>query len=127
MYRVEVANSGGFLFTSASPGGTVAIDMHGVAGITPPDCLLASVASCIGVYLRKYAEGAKLDISGFKVRAEGELVKDGALAFRLIKVTIDLGGAVLEERRRAALLEFVRNCPVHNTLHANPAVEISIS
>lgn len=38
----------------------------------------------------------------------------------------DLKGAVLDERRRKALLEFVKNCPVHNTLKVNPLVDIKL-
>jgi uncharacterized OsmC-like protein len=35
---------------------------------------------------------------------------------------MDLGPAALDDRRKKALLEFVRNCPAHNTLKGNPEV-----
>ena len=96
--------------------------------MTPPDTLLAALGSCIGVYIRKYAEGARLDLEKFKITVEAELSnpKDVPFCFREIRVLLDFEGVQMEERRRKALLEFIKNCPVHNTLKANPLVEIRV-
>ena len=125
MYKVDIIHSKDYTFKAQSAGNEFSIDAKGKDGATPPDVLLASVASCLGVYVRKYAEGAKLDLSGFKISAEAEFAQE-PLSFKVINVSIDLKGAKLDERRNKALLEFIKNCPVHNTLKGNPALEIKL-
>jgi len=46
---------------------------------------------------------------------------------KLIDVEIDLKDSGLEERRQRALLEFVKNCPAHNTLKGNPIIEFKLT
>lgn len=125
MYRVDVTAKGDYRFSVRSKDAELIVDAKGGA-MTPPDALLASLGSCAGVYIRKYAEGAKLDIQGFSVKVEAELSRDAPFSFRAINVTADLGSAVLDERRKKALTEFIKNCPVHNTLKSGPAVEFAI-
>lgn len=125
MYRVEVSNKGDSLFNVKSKDCEFTVDTKG-EGVTPPDTLLASLGSCVGVYIRKYAEGSKLDIKEFCVTVEADFAKEAPAAFRNINVSIDLQGAGIDERRRKAMLEFVKNCPVHNTLEAKPVIDIKI-
>jgi uncharacterized OsmC-like protein len=112
-------------FTVRSGGYEFFIDTKG-KGITPPDALLASLGSCIGVYMRKYAHGAGLSLDTFGIRVEGEFCRDTPVRFKTINVSIDLKGNAFDERRKEALLKFVKNCPVHNTLKNNPKVEVKI-
>jgi len=126
MYSVEVTNKGGSIFNIKSKDCEFAADTNG-AGMTPPDILLAGLGSCIGVYVRKYAEGAKLDIGGFTVNVSADLDKEKPVCFRNIKVAVDLGGALLDERRKVSMLEFIKNCPVHNTLKNNPSVSFELT
>jgi uncharacterized OsmC-like protein len=125
MYKVEVAAKGGYRFTVKSKDAEIAVDAKGGA-ITPPDTLLASLGSCIGVYIRKYAEGAKLPIGEFSVTVESDLGSQTPYYFRRIAVSVDLKGAVLDDRRKKALVEFITNCPVHNTLTRTPEIAIDI-
>ncbi len=126
MYKVEVTHKEGMLFDVSSRSYSFCVDVNG-RGITPPDTLLASIGSCLGVYVRKYAEGAKIPLDNFCITVEAELSKEAPVSFREIRVTLDLKGAALEERRKQALLEFIKNCPVHNTLKANPLVTLRVS
>jgi len=126
MYHVDIVNSGNSTFRVTSSDYEFTVDTQG-KGITPPDTLLAALGSCIGVYVRKYAEGAKLRLQEFSITLDAELCKEPPACFKKIEVVIDLKGQPLEERRIKPLLEFIKNCPVHNTLIANPAVEIKIS
>ncbi|MFH1753967.1 MAG: hypothetical protein ABH875_07265 [Candidatus Omnitrophota bacterium] len=41
--------------------------------------------------------------------------------------SIDLKGSQLDDRRKKAFMEFIENCPVHNTLKANPDISFRIS
>ncbi len=125
MYRVEVSAGADSTFKAKSKDYEFIIDTKG-KGINPPDTLLASLASCVGVYLRKYAEGAKLNLGEFLISAEAEFTKEPPFCFKEIKVGIDLKGLQLDERRQKALLEFIKNCPVHNTLKASSHVEVKI-
>jgi len=125
MYKVEVAAKGEYHFNVKSKDSEMTVDVKGSA-MTPPDTLLASLGSCIGVYIRKYAEGAKLPLGEFTITVESDLGKESPYYFRRIAVSVDLKGAIADEKRRSALLEFIKNCPVHNTLRNSPAVDIAI-
>ena len=126
MYYVEIINDGDSIMKIKSKDSEFIIDTKG-KGITPPDTLLASLGSCIGVYIRKYAEGAKLTLSGFDMRVEAEFSKEKPISFKNINLSINLKGVALEEQRKEAFLKFIRNCPIHNTLKNSPHVEINLS
>jgi putative redox protein len=126
MHHVEVSNSGDYSFRVNSGDYQFSVDTKGEKGVRPSDTLLASLGACVGVYIRKYAEGAKLSIPGFKINVQAEFSKESPICFKKIEIAINLEGAVLEERRLKSMLEFVKKCPVHNTLKNNPEVEIKI-
>ncbi len=125
MYKIEVTGHSASAFKVKSKDYEFIVDIKG-AGITPPDTLLASLGSCIGVYLRKYCEGTKITLGDFKITVEADLGSEQPLCFRKINVSIDLYGLEFDERRKEALLRFLKNCPVHNTLEARPQVEFNL-
>jgi len=127
MYHVDISHSNDLTFNVKTQSQECIIDAKGKQGLTPPDVLLAALGSCVGVYIRKYSETAKLDLSDFNITVEAEFAKESPLSFKLINVSIGLKGSQLDERRKKALLEFIRNCPVHNTLKGNPQVEIKLA
>ena len=59
MYHVDVTNTGDSKFKVTSDSAEITVDTKG-GGMTPPDTLLASIGSCIGVYIRKYCDGSRL-------------------------------------------------------------------
>jgi uncharacterized OsmC-like protein len=126
MYSVEIKNSHGYAFEVKSKDYTFAINPKG-DGISPSATLLASIGACIGVYVRKYVEGAKIELNEFKITVEAEFSKEKPVCFRNINVSIDLGNNQLEEKRKKVLLMFVKNCPIHNTLKINPDIDIKIA
>jgi len=126
MYHADINNAGGYSFSVKSKDYEFTVDIKG-KGITPPDTLLASLGTCVGVYLRKYAEGAKLSLPEFSISVEADFHKEAPIYFRKINVNIDLKGTRLDDRRLKAMHEFVKNCPVHNTLKKNPEIEIEIN
>ncbi|MBI4708073.1 MAG: OsmC family protein [Candidatus Omnitrophica bacterium] len=125
MYQVDITSNSDYLFNVKSKDYEFVVDVNG-KGVTPPDAFLASLGTCIGVYVRKYAEGAKLNLGKFIISVEADLSKEAPVCFRKINIQVDLNGVVLDERRLKALHEFVKNCPVHNTIKNNPEVEIKI-
>jgi uncharacterized OsmC-like protein len=124
-YHVDVVNGGSSLFEVKSKDGHFTFDTNG-KGMTPPDVLLAGLGTCFGVYVRKYCEGAKIPLEGFSISVDADFVKERPICFRQIRISVDLGGITLDEHRRSSLLEFVKNCPVHNTLKSNPDVVVNI-
>jgi len=126
MYKIEVTHNQDLAFSVKAGESEFLIDAKG-KGLTPLDALLAGLGSCVGVYIRKYAEGSKLTIENFKVNVSAELSKDSPLSFRQINVDIDLKSCIIDERRQKALLEFIKNCPAHNTLKTNPIIEFKLT
>jgi len=126
MYQATVTHNKELNFTACANKAELIIDAKS-DGFTPLDALLAGLASCIGVYIRKYAEGAKLDLNNFKVKASAELSKEAPLCFKYIAVDIDLNGACLDQRRVDALLNFIKNSPAHGTFKNNPLIEFKLS
>lgn len=127
MYLVEISNREKYVFNVSSGEHQLVIDAKGGNGIKPLDALLASLGSCIGVYIRKYAESAKLEIPEFSIKVEADFGQEKPICFRKIDVNIDLKGANIDERRQKAIHEFVKNCPVHNTFKVDPEVTIKIN
>ncbi|MCX5657902.1 MAG: OsmC family protein, partial [Candidatus Omnitrophica bacterium] len=125
MYRVELENKGEMVFSVKSQDYMFNIDLKG-KGMIPPDVFLAGLASCMGVYFRKYLEGAKLGIEEFKIIAEAELSSEVPICFRAINIKIDTKGVYLDEKRKLAVIDFIKNCPVHNTIKNNPEVRIEV-
>jgi len=91
MYKAEVVSSRGLPFKAKSGNYEFNIDIKG-EGISPPDTLLASLASCLGVYIRKYCEGSGLTLDNFSITAEAEFCKDKPMGFKEINVCVDLKG-----------------------------------
>ena len=125
MYKVEVSAKEGYRFEARSKDAVIVVDAK-AGGMTPPGALLASLGSCIGVYLRKYAEGAKLPVGEFTVTVEGDLGSQAPYYFRKISAKVDLKGVSFDEKRLKAITEFIKNCPVHNTLKNNPEIVVEI-
>ncbi|MDD5432872.1 MAG: OsmC family protein [Candidatus Omnitrophica bacterium] len=125
MYQVEVIHVKDLAFEVKSGEESFVIDAKG-KGLTPLDALLSGLGSCVGVYIRKYAESSNLGLEKFKVSVEAELTKESPFMFKIISVSVDLNGVGLDERRKNALSEFIKNCPVHNTLKGNPQIQVKI-
>ena len=125
MYHVDITNTGDYSFKVKSKDYEFLVDTKG-KGVTSPDALLASLGTCVGVYVRKYAEGAKLTLPEFNISVDADFSKETPVCFRKINVNVDLKGMQLDDRRMKAMHEFVKNCPVHNTIKNNPEVGIKI-
>lgn len=125
MYAVEVSNKGTGIFDVTARENTMTIEPMG-KGFAPAEVLLASLGSCIGFFVRRYAEQTKLEIKEFSIRLESEF-SQGPMSLRRIKVQVDLKGVELDAQRRKALAAFVKNCPIKATLERSPKIELSIA
>jgi putative redox protein len=91
------------------------------SGMTPPEFLLASLATCAGFYAAQYLNARKLPAGGLKVIVTAEKATQPA---RLASFRIEVQTGELDERHVAGLLRAVKSCLIHNTLAAPPAIDI---
>jgi len=92
-------------------------------GMTPPELLLASLASCAGFYAAQYLRKFKLATEGTRVRVLADKVKD--LSARLDNFRIEIETPVeLSEQHRAGVERAVHHCLIHNTLLHLPKISI---
>jgi len=125
MYHVEINNKGGFAFEVKSNGYEFNINPKG-EGISPSATLLASLGSCIGVYIRKYAKDTNINLGEFSITVEAEFTKDKPISFKTINISVDLKNNDIDERRKKAMSIFAKSCPIHNTLKVDPEVKIEV-
>ena len=126
MHRVQIIHNQDLAFTVKANDAEFIIDAKG-QGLTPLDTLLAGLGSCIGVYVCKYAEGAKLNLENFKLDVSAQLSSEPPFSFRKISVDINLKNSGLPDLRQKALLQFIKHCPAHNTLKGNPEIEFTLT
>ena len=93
-------------------------------GMSPPEFLLASLATCAAYYATQYLKTRKLPAEDLQVRVSAEKAVQPA---RLTSFKIDVTAPGLDERHQAGILRAVRACLVHNTLMVAPSIEISVN
>jgi putative redox protein len=92
---------------------------------TPTELFVASLASCVAFYVRRYLARHDLPTEGLSVKAMFSMGERPARVSE-IDLTIDLPSGV-PEGRRAALLAVASHCTVHNTLEERPEVRIGLA
>lgn len=125
-YKVEVKNKGGSEFYVKSEHAEFTVDSDGGKGPAPLETLLAALGSCTGHYIRNFLTKANIDYAFFTVSVDSDLVKDKGFYLKDINISIDLNGAVIDDLKKESLIEFVKNCAVHNTLKASPNISLRI-
>jgi len=95
------------------------------AAPTPVELFVASLASCVAHYARRYLARHNLPSDGLSVAAEFTMAERPARVGH-VHVSIDLPHGMPEERREA-LLAVASHCTVHNTLEDPPEVCIELA
>lgn len=93
------------------------------AGMTPPEFLLASLATCAGYYAAEYLKARGLPAGDLRVRVVAEKAQNPA---RLGSFHLEVTVPGLDERHQTGILRAVKSCLVHNTLLHTPEIEIAI-
>jgi putative redox protein len=93
------------------------------AGMSPPEFLLASLATCAGYYAAEYLKTRSLPAGDLHVRVVAEKAQNPA---RLNSFRIEVTVPGLEERHQIGISRAVKSCLVHNTLLHAPKIEIAI-
>ncbi len=94
-------------------------------GMTPPELLLASLASCAGFYAAQYLRKHAPDIKqGTRVRVTAEKAKNPArLENFVIEVDVPLE---LTEEHKKGIETAVHHCLIHNTLLSPPKISLDV-
>lgn len=93
-------------------------------GPTPTELFVASLASCVAFYARRYLRRHKLDATGLTVETSYRMGSKPARV-AAVDLRIVLPGD-LPDVRRSGLLAVAGHCTVHNTLTTPPAVHITL-
>jgi LmbE family N-acetylglucosaminyl deacetylase/uncharacterized OsmC-like protein len=127
---MRVEHRGGDKFDINVRGHTITVDQPvkdgGVdAAPTPTELFVASLASCVAFYARRYLARHNLPEEGLAVEATFEM---GSKPARVsgIDVRLIVPGCV-PAGRRDALLAVAKHCTVHNTLAMTPEVSVTLA
>ncbi len=128
--EMTVNYTGGMQFVAEVRGHAVTIDLPPAqkgrdTGPTPPELFIASLGSCIGVYVVGYLRAQELPCEGIRVDVTWEDEKSPARIGR-ITADIHLPDGISPEQAQMAL-KAAELCKIHNTLHQKPEVCISIA
>lgn len=101
------------------------VDVGGTdAGPSPRRLLAASLAGCISITIRMYAQRKEWDVSGHEVSTEIETVPRGEPT--PIRTTLTLPGH-LDEDQRERILRIAEKCPVHAILEGEVEAPIVLT
>ncbi len=94
-------------------------------GPTPTELFIASLASCVAFYARRYLARHQLPTVGLTVSAQYTFASHPS---RVSEITLTIQPpAGLPEERLAPLLAMASHCTVHNTLANPPTVAIALA
>jgi uncharacterized OsmC-like protein len=92
-------------------------------GMSPPEFLLASLATCSAYYAAQYLNMRKLPAEDLRVRVTAEKATHPG---RLASFQIKVAAPGLDERHQTGVLRAVKSCLIHNTLLGSPVVDVSL-
>jgi len=127
--RVEITaeEKDKFLASFLSSGTRIYVDLNKekACGPNPLEVFLASLASCVCVYARKYLTQHSIEFKELKVDATAELSKDSPTRLVDIKIKTHTD-ANLDNAGKEVFLRFMKNCPIHNTIIHSKNIEIDL-
>jgi len=125
-----VTHDAGDRFAIEIRGHTVVVDQPEALGgddegPTPTELFVASLASCVGFYARRYLARHRLDATGLRVEVAWDMAtKPARVGEVTMRVVVPAG---VPAERRAGLLAQASHCTVHNSLHQPPEVAIELT
>ncbi len=126
---ISVTHQGGDKFEIAVRDHTITVDQPEAMGgddsaPTPTELFVASLASCVAFYARRYLARHDLPLEGLRVETAYEMgTKPSRVSSFSVKVHLPAG---VPEEKHKALFAMVNACTVHSTLHHEPEVNIEL-
>lgn len=118
------------VFTGGVEGGPqVTLDADGVAGPSPPNLLLLSLAGCMGIDLRTILEKSRVPVEMLEVEISADRVEDHPRRFSAVRLTYLVRGPGEEHQDkvdRAIGLSRDKYCSVLHTLRPDLALDIDV-
>ncbi|HWE49951.1 MAG TPA: OsmC family protein [Bryobacteraceae bacterium] len=93
-------------------------------GMSPPEFLLASLATCAAYYAAQYLKTRSLPAGELNVRVTAE---KGTQPARLAAFEVAVTAPGLDARHEAGVLRAVKACLIHNTLLAKPEIGVTVN
>ena len=129
-FPLAVTHLDGDRFEIAVRGHTITVDQPVADGgtdtaPTPTELFIASLASCVAFYARRYLVRHDLPTDGLTVDATYSISSRPARVGEIALVLRVPDGVPAD--RRGALLAVASHCTVHNTLEAAPDVTITMA
>jgi uncharacterized OsmC-like protein len=94
------------------------------AGLTPPEFMLASLATCAGYYAAQYLKTRQLPANELRVQVSAEKERHPS---RLSSFRIEIQAPGLDERQQEGILRAAKACLIHNTLLEQPKIEVVVN
>jgi uncharacterized OsmC-like protein len=92
--------------------------------VTPSELFVASIGSCVSLFILRYLQTAGLDPEGLSVDVDWDFSEDRKSIGR-IDISVKTPNAVLGARKKAVIAAGKR-CTLHNTLHSDPEISINV-
>lgn len=92
---------------------------------TPTELFIASLASCVAFYARRYLRRHKLDATGLRVEADFTMAEKPARV-GTVELRLQIPDSVPAERRDA-LLAVASNCTVHHSITQAPEISVTFA
>lgn len=93
-------------------------------GMTPPEFLLASLATCAGFYAAQYLNSRKLPSAGLRVKVTAEKVLNPARLDQFVLIIET--PAELSEKDSEGVRRSAEKCLVKNTMLMPPSISLSV-
>ncbi len=95
-----------------------------VRGPSPSDFFIASITSCIGVYVVNYLKNAGMDPSGIEVELAFNLAED-PWRYTDMEATVRIPNADCASREKA-IVKVAESCVIHHTFKHFEGLEIKV-
>lgn len=127
--KMEVSWQENFIFKAKCGAHEVFTDQHQTEGgtdkaLTPAELFVASLGTCIGVYIVRFCKRHNLPTAGLKVFLDWTVVKD-PWRIGAIKVEIHYPHTISESEKKG-LLRMAESCFVHETILHHPEIKVEL-
>ena len=94
------------------------------SGMTPTEAFMGSLGACVGLYVARYCENARLDARDMNIQVSWQVAEDKK-RYSVIEIALSLPHAELG-KREPAVLEVGRHCFLHRTIEGHPDIRIAL-
>lgn len=120
----------GLAFRGGAGGGPeIVLDSNGVAGPSPTQALLLSLAGCMAVDVRMILEKSRVPVEALEVVVEGDRAADPPRYFHALRLTYRITGPTDADQaklERAVQLSRDTYCSVLHTLRPDMSLDVRI-